>query len=497
MKLGLVLEGITSSSAAAVADQNSIEISGLCCDSRQVKKGDMFFAVSGTKLDGVTFAKDAAAKGAAAVVADATVTGLSIPVITVENTRLAMGVCARNFHRDPAAVLKVIGVTGTNGKSTTAYLIRHVLNTLGLRCGMLGTIENDLGDEIQEAHLTTPESLDIFASLARMRDAGCRAAVMETSSHALYLDRVAAVDFDAAVLTNLTQDHLDFHKTMDQYRDAKTKLFANLGQEATAVLNGADAACKHFQSATHANILRYGIGSNRQYPLSAQVIQQSVGGTCFRLSFRRRTADVDWKLVGRHNVENALAAVAAVMSLGVPLTDIAGALNTFAGVPGRLTRVDEGQDFGIFVDYAHTDDALKNILTALRTLTQGRIITVFGCGGDRDRGKRPKMGGVVEQMADLPVVTSDNPRSENPVQIVAEILRGMKFPQRALVEIDRQTAIEKAIGLAKTGDVVVIAGKGHEDYQIFADRTIHFDDREVAAAAVQALGVAAAARKTA
>ncbi|MGH7145009.1 MAG: UDP-N-acetylmuramoyl-L-alanyl-D-glutamate--2,6-diaminopimelate ligase [Planctomycetota bacterium] len=496
MKLGLVLEGVPL--CAPVAKADAIEIGGLRCDSRAVQPGDLFFAVNGTKMDGATFARQAVERGAAAVISEAAMADLGVPTIQVASTRQAMGLAARNFHRDPAAVLKLIGVTGTNGKSTTAYLIRHVLNSLGLRCGLLGTIENDLGDRVEKAHLTTPDALDLFGYLGHMRDAGCRAAVMETSSHALALDRVAAVDFDVAVMTNLTQDHLDFHGTMEGYRDAKAKLFTGLGESATAVLNGADPAAKYFQGVTHANILRYGIGSNRQYPLSAQVIAQSVEGTAFRLSFRRRTADVQWKLVGRHNIENALAATAAVMSLGVPMHDVAKGLSSFPGVPGRLTRVDEGQPFGIFVDYAHTDDALRNILTALRGLTRGRIIAVFGCGGDRDRTKRAKMGAVVEQLADLPVVTSDNPRSENPVQIVAEVLRGMKFPQRALVEVDRAQAIARAVGQAQIGDVVVIAGKGHEDYQIFADRTIQFDDCQVAAAAVQALGLtAAASRKTA
>lgn len=488
MKLGLVLEGIAAELPATSNTPANPEITGLSCDSRQVQPGHLFFAITGTKQDGVVFAKEAVQKGAVAVVSETAIHDLSVPVARVTSCRLAMGLAARNFHRDPANVLKVVGVTGTNGKSTTAYLVRHVLNTLGLRCGMLGTIENDLGDRVEKAHLTTPESLDIFAYLAHMRDVGCRAVVMETSSHALALERVAAVDFDVAVMTNLTQDHLDFHKTMEQYRDAKGKLFAALSDESYAVLNGADAACKHYQAVTPAIVLRYGIGSNRQYPLSAQVIAQSVQGTSFRFSYRRRTADVSWKLVGRHNIENALAATAAVMALGIPLTDIATAMSSFPGVPGRLTRVDEGQDFGIFVDYAHTDDALRNILTAVRGLTQGRIITVFGCGGDRDKTKRPKMGAVVEHMADIPVVTSDNPRSENPVQIIAEVLRGMKFPQRALMEVDRAAAIQRAIAIAQTGDVVVIAGKGHEDYQIFADRTVHFDDCQVAAAAVQALG---------
>jgi len=379
--------------------------------------------------------------------------------------------------------MKLVAITGTNGKTTTAYLVRYILRQAGERCGMTGTVEYDLGAGAVPASMTTPESLDLYRFYAEMRRAGCGFAVSEVSSHALAKRRTAGLRFAAAVFSNLTQDHLDFHGTMENYFQAKALLFSGLEASAVALLNADDPHSARLAGMTRARVVTYGLSESAE--VRAKVLSLSTVGTVFRLRRGGFEAEVHLPLLGAHNVHNALAAAAAAAELGLGMDRIVEGLATFEGVPGRLESVDCGQDFRVLVDYAHTDDALRSVLNAVRELYPRRIITVFGCGGDRDRGKRPKMARVVEQLSDVAVVTSDNPRSERPEAIIGEILSGLQDPGRAVVEPDRAAAIGKAVGLARPGDVVLIAGKGHEAYQIVGDRRLDFDDRSAARAALE------------
>src|SRR5215218_5193051 len=465
---------------AAARDAPPVEVTGLAYDNRLVAPGTLFFCVSGFTRDGHDFAPDAVARGAAALVVERPL-GLGVPEVLVDDVRAAMAPAAAAFHGDPTADLCAVGITGTNGKTTTAFLIRGLLEAAGRRTGLLGTVTAVVGGAERPMVRTTPEAIDLQRTFDEMRDAGDEAVVMEVSSHALALHRADAIHWAVAIFTNLTQDHLDFHPTMEDYFLAKRRLFESGPQ--TAVINVDDPYGARL-AAELPDAVRVGIDSP-----DAQLRATGIDGDGIGSTFTVDGLTLRSPLPGRFNVLNALGAIAAVRALGVDDATIAAALPHAARVPGRFEPVDEGQPFAVLVDYAHTPDSLHNVLRAARPLAAGRVIVVFGAGGDRDRAKRPLMGAVACEHADVVVVTSDNPRSEHPEAIVAEILEGCE--QGVETEVDRRAAIDRAIGLAEPGDVVVIAGKGHEQGQELAGgRKVPFDDRAVAREALRARLVA-------
>jgi UDP-N-acetylmuramoyl-L-alanyl-D-glutamate--2,6-diaminopimelate ligase len=452
----------------------------------------LFFCVSGFEHDGHEFAADALARGAVALIVERPL-GLGVPEVLVDSARAAMAPVAARFYGDPTASLRVVGITGTNGKTTTAFLVRGLLEAAGERCALLGTVKSVIGGAERPVARTTPEAIDLQASFRAMLDAGDRACAMEVSSHALELQRAEAIHFAAAIFTNLTQDHLDFHPTMEDYYAAKHRLFEL--EPAVAVV-GVDDDYGRRLASTAAGAVTFALESPADY--RARDVRLSPEGAEFvAVTPEGEEVELHSPLRGRFNVANALGALAAAHRLGVPLATIAAALPGAEPVPGRFQPVDEGQPFAVLVDYAHTPDSLENVLRAARSLTDERLICVFGCGGDRDRGKRPQMGRIAAELADLVVVTSDNPRSESPQAIVEEIVAGaLGVPgARSNLEtiVDRRAAITRAVELAAPGDVVVIAGKGHEQGQEFAGgRTLPFDDDAVAREALRAAGLARA-----
>ncbi len=462
--------------------------SGIAEDSRKVVPGDLFVAVSGDKVDGHAFAAGAAASGAVAILGNRTgqSTLENLPYLYAENPRRAAALIAHRIAGDPTAHLAVIGITGTNGKSSTALLTQSIFQHAGRPASNYGTLGYEIGGVMHHADHTTPFGHELARLFKQSADAGDTHVVMEVSSHALDQERVAGIHFRGAAFTNLTQDHLDYHGNMEAYRDAKLKLFQRLsGDDAFAVINNADPSATHFLAASPVRTVTFGEGGSIQ----ARDVRLGMGQTRFTLSTPEASREVSINLLGLHNVQNALCAAAIGYGMHLGLDAIGAGLESVARVPGRFDAVDCGQDFYVIVDYAHTEDGLKNVLEAARALCQGRIITVFGCGGDRDRGKRPKMGKMAGTLSDYCVLTSDNPRSEDPHRILLDVEVGLqragKSKEEDYVVIEsREEAIRQAIRLAKTGDLVMIAGKGHEDYQILADRTIHFDDREIAASAL-------------
>jgi len=481
----------------SLAGVPNVEVGGVREDSRQVQRGDLFIARPGTHADGLQFVADAKARGAVAVVSQAALpkgqSGVGLPQVLVQDAGSAASVLANLFHGNPAEKVRTLAVTGTNGKTTTTYLIRHLLGKVANhRCGMIGTVEIDDGRTRTEASMTTPAATDIAALLATMRDKGCRACAMETSSHALDQGRVAGVPFAGAAFTNLTGDHLDYHKTMDNYAAAKAKLFASLHPSAVAVVNAADKWYPRMLAECQARVIRFGLTKSADY--SARDASYSAQGTRFILHTPDGRAEVSTPLVGKHNVENILTAAALVGEVfGLSVNQLAAGLKEATGAPGRLQPVRLGQPFAVLVDYAHTDDALENVLSALRPLTHGKLRVVFGCGGDRDRTKRPRMAKTAEKWADALYVTSDNPRTEEPQAILNEIVKGITPDgmSKTSVEIDRRKAIELAIFEAQPNDVVLIAGKGHENYQLIGEEKHHFDDTEEASRVIRTLAVAA------
>ncbi|MBJ7520006.1 MAG: UDP-N-acetylmuramoyl-L-alanyl-D-glutamate--2,6-diaminopimelate ligase [Solirubrobacteraceae bacterium] len=464
---------------AAGTPAGSVDITALAYDDRVVAPGTLFFCVPGFTRDGHDFAPAAIERGASALVVERPL-GLGVPEVVVDDVRAAMAPAAAALQGDPTAALDVVGITGTNGKTTTAYLVRSLLEAAGRRTGLLGTVQSVVGGEATPAVRTTPEAIDLQATFAAMRDGGDTACVMEVSSHALELRRADAIHWDVAIFTNLTQDHLDFHPTMDAYFAAKRRLFT--AGAATAVINVDDPYGRRL-AAELPDAVTYGIDAEDAV-LRARDVRFDLRGSSFRVGDTAFTLP----LPGRFNVLNALAAIGAARALGIADDAIAAALPGGARVPGRFEPVDEGQPFAVLVDYAHTPDSLENVLAAARPLTAGRLISVFGCGGDRDRGKRPQMGEISARLADHTIVTSDNPRSEDPAAIIEEILGGIG--DRAEVEAieDRHVAIETAVRAAGAGDIVVIAGKGHEQGQEFAGgRKVPFDDATVAREALRAI----------
>lgn len=464
-------------------------VESLAYDSRQVKPGALFFALRGVKDDGSRFIAQAVEMGAIAAVSDAATAACALPLIQVPDARAAMADMAAAFYGRPAASLKVMGVTGTNGKTTTAFLVKHLLDADHRRCGLIGTIRYAIGDQEIDAPRTTPEAIDLQDYLSRMLDAGSKAVAMEVSSHALVQHRTRAIEFDAAVFTNLTQDHLDYHKTMDEYFEAKALLFDGLlGQKAKkgrAIVNIDDRYGRKLKERLlrkGANLITYGQSVGCDF--RATDVKFDATGSSFHLDAKGRSYLVRLPLIGSFNIYNALAALAAASAMGMELRAAVAALAEAPQVPGRLERVPVKRSFQVFVDYAHTDDALRNVLKTLRDLKPARLITVFGCGGDRDRAKRPLMAAAAEEFSDWVIATSDNPRTENPENILADIERGFRGKRHEKI-IDRAEAIQRAIAGARDGDIILIAGKGHETYQEFADRRIAFDDVAVARRAIE------------
>ncbi|HEV2292673.1 MAG TPA: UDP-N-acetylmuramoyl-L-alanyl-D-glutamate--2,6-diaminopimelate ligase [Tepidisphaeraceae bacterium] len=469
------------------------EVTGVREDSRLVTPGDLFVARGGTKTDGAKYIADAKARGAVAVVCESKIPSSPLPCVVVKDAGAAASVLANLYHGSPSTMMRVFGVTGTNGKTTTTYLIRHLLAKVNQRCGMIGTVEIDDGRTRREAEMTTPAACDIAALLATMSNKGCRAVAMETSSHALDQGRVAGVQFAGAAFTNLTGDHLDYHKTMEHYAAAKAELFASLDAEAVAVVNADDKWSDRMIQDCCSRIIRFGFGKKADY--RARDIAVTATGSNFILHTPDGRAEVAMPMIGKHNIENALAAAALVGEVcGLSVHQIARGLSDCHGAPGRLQPVRAGQPFAVLVDYAHTDDALENVLSSLRPLCRngGRLRVVFGCGGDRDRTKRPRMAKIAERLADEIYITSDNPRTENPQRILDEIVAGLSADTDKLVcvEQDRRMAIQRVLSDAAPGDIVLIAGKGHENYQILGKEKHHFDDVEEA---MRALGQKTAA----
>lgn len=460
-----------------------VEITGLAYSSRSVSPGALFFCVPGFTADGHDFAADAVERGAAALVCEREL-DLEVPQVRVPDVRTAMGPIAARFYGDPTATLRVVGITGTNGKTTTAFLVRSVLEAGGVRTGLLGTVKQVVGGIEEEVERTTPEAIDLQATFRRMLDGGDAACAMEVSSHALALGRVDGTRFACRVFTNLTQDHLDFHEDMESYYLAKRRLFEEPGE---SVVNVDDEHGRRLAGDLE-GATTYGVDTDAAY--RARDIRFDLAGASFTAETPDGPLDVTTPLPGLFNVRNALAALAVGRTLGVGAADCRAGLAAAERIPGRFEPIDEGQRFGVLVDYAHTPDSLENVLRAARELTGGGLRVVFGAGGDRDRGKRPQMGEVAARLADSVIVTSDNPRSEDPEGIIEEILRGSGEGSDVGVEreVDRRRAISAAIGGARPGDVVVIAGKGHEQGQEFeAGRKEPFDDREVAREALRAL----------
>lgn len=466
----------------SVQGKADVDISGIAYDSRKVRRGDLFVCIRGFSDDGHRYLEDVRRAGAAAAIVEREV-GISEPftVVRVSSSRRALALLADLYYDRPSRQLAVVGITGTNGKTTTSFLTRSVLTAAGARVGLIGTVRHWIGEDSVPARNTTPESLDLQELLASMVAQKVASAVMEVSSHALALDRVVGVEFDVGVFTNLSRDHLDFHETYEAYRTAKARLFTLLAASRKpsrlAVFNLDDPVGREFARDWESRALTYGETDQADVRASgAEVFLNRIDLGIVHGGEERR---VTIPLGGSHNVYNALAAYAVGLGLGLGRTTIEEGLAAAPPVPGRFELVVDADPFSVIVDYAHTPEALRYVLASAKELTPGRVIVVFGCGGDRDRGKRPLMGEVAASIADYIIVTSDNPRSEDPMAIIDEILMGIDRTRSALaVEPDRRSGIEQALSEARSGDTVVVAGKGHEDYQIIGSKRIHFDDRE-------------------
>ncbi|MBN1796142.1 MAG: UDP-N-acetylmuramoyl-L-alanyl-D-glutamate--2,6-diaminopimelate ligase [Sedimentisphaerales bacterium] len=484
-------------------------------DSRNVGTGDIFVAISGTEQDGHDFVTQAFEKGASCVVVCKNtryaIRDTQYKIVKVDDTAQAAAILAQMRNANPSKKLINLAVTGTNGKTTVAFLVRSIINFANQKCGMIGTVFYDTGRGITNAPLTTPDCITIAAAQKQMVDTGVQYMVIEASSHALSQNRLAEIDFTAAAFTNLTGDHLDYHKTEDAYLHAKAILFENLSADATTILNAASPQSKKIAKKTKAKILYYGIDTPAD--ITAHIESTDIDGTSFTLSYNEYSEKVHTTMPGLHNVSNCLAAAGLCFSAGFDMDTIAKGISNLKSVPGRLERVSIPSDerrlsaeasakaeatSDIFIDYAHTDDALKNVLSTLRPLCKGRLIVVFGCGGDRDKTKRPRMAAVAEQLADITIVTSDNPRTENPMAIISDIitgfkkqenLRGTRYAVRStnIVEPDRAKAIELSVNLAQKDDIILIAGKGHENYQIIGKEKLPFSDKAAVENCLKAL----------
>ncbi len=449
-------------------------------NSHDVRPGSLFAVVHGAKVDGTQFVHDAIAHGATSLLVDRPLADVSVPQCVVSDVRSAFSRLCEGLAGDPSRRLDIAGVTGTNGKTTTTWLIRSLLEQAGQRCGVLGTVEYSDGVTTEASDLTTPASRPLARWLGRMVANGTRRAAIELSSHALDQRRAAGIELESAIVTNITQDHFDYHGGLEQYREAKTQILELVRPGGLIALNMDDPGSWSLRDRVHDSVSFTSFGLKPTADISAQVREESLGGTRFRLSIHGRTLDCATTMIGRHNISNCLAAAAAGSHLCLSPEDIVAGIEQFHCVPGRLERIQCGQPYEVFVDYAHTDDALRRCLQSLRSITPGRVLCVFGAGGDRDRSKRPLLGRAA-MLADVAIVTSDNPRSEDPLQIIDEILDGMSGSMTIpLVEPDRAAAIATALRMAQPGDCVLLAGKGHETEQLIGDRRLPFDDRQVA-----------------
>jgi UDP-N-acetylmuramoyl-L-alanyl-D-glutamate--2,6-diaminopimelate ligase len=477
--------GLIQADAALQAEASVGAVAAIVYDSRRVQRGAVFVALKGQRADGTAFTRQALERGAVAIVAEEPPPpDVGVPWAIVHDARLALAVLAATFYGNASGEMQVVGITGTNGKTTTAHLMASIFDQAGVPCGVLGTVGYRIGSELREATRTTPEAPDVQQLLREMRDRGCGACVMEVSSHALSLRRVEAMTFAAAIFTNLTRDHLDFHADMEDYFQAKRRLFEMLPRDAPSAINADDPRGPSLLAAGGKPIT-YAI--SKPADVAPGALSFSLAGLAFDVRTPRGTLAVRSSLVGRPNVYNILAAVAAAVGLDLPSDAIEKGIAALDGVPGRFQVVSGRSDeVTVVVDYAHTDDALRNLLETARPLARGRLITVFGCGGDRDRTKRPLMGAVAGRLSDVIVITSDNPRSEDPRRIIDEIQRGITpdtrrdSAQRIVTIVDRREAIATAVQSARPGDLVLIAGKGHEKYQVIGDKVLPFDDVAVA-----------------
>jgi len=491
MVLNRLLDGVCVSKLfmlqyGAMAQTQDVEVHAIRYDSRQVTHGDVFVAIPGTSVNGARYIEEAIQRGAVAVVTqddealpEALYLHTHVMKIVVPSARVALAQMAANFYEHPSKELRVIGVTGTNGKTTTTYLIKAALEACDEQVGLIGTIAVDRGGDVVPATHTTPESLELQSLLRTMKQHGCTSAVMEVSSHALSMERVNGVAFAAGVFTNLTQDHLDYHGSMDAYLAAKKRLFAMLPADAVAVLNADDPASAELRAATQARCLTYGLTSPAD--VSARDISMNMHGMSLSVSWKGQTLRITSALTGAFNASNILAAFTAGCALGLPPEAVAKGVGSLQAVRGRFEQLASPTGWTAVIDYAHTPDALERVLTAIRELLpspNNKIITVFGCGGNRDRDKRPKMGRIASSLSTITILTSDNPRQEDPAFILSQIQAGVLPGKTVYAEIDRRRAIIKGLLLAEPGDVVLIAGKGHEDYQVVGTTKSHLDDRE-------------------
>ncbi|WP_066252585.1 UDP-N-acetylmuramoyl-L-alanyl-D-glutamate--2,6-diaminopimelate ligase [Neobacillus drentensis] len=464
-----------------------VEITSIENDNRKVQNGSLFICIKGYTVDGHDFAEAAVKNGAAAILAERPI-ALDVPVILVKDTTRAMAVLADTFYGQPTKKLHLIGITGTNGKTTTSHLIEKIMVDAGQRTGLIGTMYTKIAEETIETKNTTPESLTLQKTFQQMVDRGVETAVMEVSSHALDLGRVHGCDYDVAVFTNLTQDHLDYHKTMDEYKRAKSLLFAQLGNTFNhqnpkfAILNADDQASEMYRRATAAHIVTYGI--DMKADIQAKDIQMTSSGTSFNLIIETEIYPVQMQLIGKFSVYNVLASIAASFVSGIEINQIIKSIESVEGVSGRFELVNAGQDFTVIVDYAHTPDSLENVLKTIQHIAKKKVFVIVGCGGDRDRTKRPLMAQIACKWATDPILTSDNPRSEDPLAILKEMEAGVKGGKYKIIP-DRKEAITTAIQQASKDDVVLIAGKGHETYQIIGNLVHDFDDRLVAREAIE------------
>jgi UDP-N-acetylmuramoyl-L-alanyl-D-glutamate--2,6-diaminopimelate ligase len=447
-------------------------------DSRKVKPGDLFVAIQGEKFNGLNFIAEAAERGCSGVLSDRAIENCCFPRALVQNVRAAHGKLCQQLAGNPSQQMKVIGVTGTNGKTTTACLIAGVLSHAGHKTGLIGTLGYFDGDDVEDPTHTTPPPEKLAALLARMVENGCSHAVMEVSSHALDQSRIAGVSYDAACVTNVTQDHLDYHPNLQNYRRTKRKLFEHLTPEGFAIVNADDPVASGILKTFDGPALTIGIEKTAE--IMGMPLEQCASEQTFLITAGNETLPVRTQMIGTHHIYNCLTAAAVGLTYGLELPRIVRSLEAAAHVPGRLERIECGQPFSVFVDFAHTPDALKKALQTLRSVTSGRVICVFGAGGERDQSKRPLMGQIVENHAEVAIVTSDNPRREDPMSILIGILKGFARAERSEIIPDRREAIGHALSLARPGDCVLIAGKGHERFQIIGDQPIEFDDREVA-----------------
>jgi UDP-N-acetylmuramoyl-L-alanyl-D-glutamate--2,6-diaminopimelate ligase len=463
---------------APIFGADDVVVQSCTADSRTCREGDLFVALIGSRVDGHDYVREAVERGAAAILAERYVPAAGVPVCIVPNSRKALGEICQALAGHPSQRLKVIGVTGTNGKTSTCWLIASVLQAAGYRAGLTGTIANSDTLSIEGSQMTTPPAPILAEWMARMAANGCSHAVLEVSSHALAQARTAGIEFDAACITNVRRDHLDFHNSVANYRQAKSRLLKQIAPGGFAVLNADDPVSCRFLS--HVEGAALTIGIENQAELTGTIVERRVSEQVFLLQAGNDTVPVRTQIIGEGHVYNCLMAAAVGLLYGLRLTDIVRGLEQVEKIPGRMERLECGQNFSVFVDYAHTPDALESVLRSLRAVTAGRLICVFGAGGQRDREKRPLMARAVETVADLAVVTDDNPRREDPEKIRRDILRGFESSSAVIVKADRGQAIHWALGQAEPGDCVLIAGKGHEDYQLIGSQRNWFDDREIA-----------------